>query len=43
MNRAIKIFWIQTSEQTCWSGEQVGEVIVTSSSGSTQVAEANER
>jgi hypothetical protein len=43
MNRAIKKIWTQTSQKTCWSGKQVGEVIVTSSSGSTQVAKANER
>jgi hypothetical protein len=43
MNSAIKFVWTQTSQQTCWKGEQIREVIVTSSSGSTQVAKANER
>jgi len=44
MNCAIKIVWIQIGQQTCWKREQqVGEVIITSSSGSTQAVEANER
>ncbi len=44
MNSAIKIVWTQTGQQTCWRREQqVGEVIISSSSGSTQATEASER
>jgi hypothetical protein len=44
MNSAIKIVWTQIGQQTCWRREQqVEEVIITSSSGSTQVAKASER